>query len=176
VNHYVIPARNHPKILAKLHRSEAKFFGNDCARWDDTVGIPIMQSFNPSALVEAARKVQKKIPLGENFTAGGVGAAILAKNRKIYTGICIDLACGIGFCAEHAAIAEMLKDCETVIEAAVAVNENKILPPCGRCREMMLQINPQNKDTKIVLSDTKIMTSDQLLPEHWLTETGTKIT
>jgi cytidine deaminase len=70
----------------------------------------------------------------------------------------------------------MLKDRETKIEAAVAVrdNANGILPPCGRCRELMLQINPENSNAKIILSD-KIMTLGELMPEHWINAIGEKV-
>ena len=38
--------------------------------------------------------------LSEFVEAGGVGAAILSESGKIYTGVCIDTACSMGFCAE----------------------------------------------------------------------------
>jgi cytidine deaminase len=99
---------------------------------------------------------------------GGVGAAILSKSHKIYTGISLDNACGIGFCAEHAAIAEMLKNNETEILLCVAVSKrNKILPPCGRCREMLYQINKENLKAKIVVDTDKMMTLGELFPMPW---------
>lgn len=39
-----------------------------------------------------------------NFS-GKVGCTLLAKNGKIYSGVSIDLMCGLGNCAEYAAIA-----------------------------------------------------------------------
>jgi cytidine deaminase len=87
-------------------------------------------------LIDAARAVQGAFALEEpDFSAASVGAALRTTSGAIYTGVCIDLACGIGFCAEHAAIAEMLKHREVEIDAIVAVNNSWILPPCGRCRE-----------------------------------------
>jgi cytidine deaminase len=41
---------------------------------------------------------------------------------NIYTGICIDLGCGLGFCAEVAAIAQMLTHRETRIDEVVAAH------------------------------------------------------
>ena len=84
-------------------------------------------------LIDAARAVCGSFHLEDDFTAGGVGAAIRTVNGNVYTGICIDLGCGLGFCAEVAAIAEMLKHRETQINAVVAVSGQRILPPCGRC-------------------------------------------
>jgi cytidine deaminase len=51
--------------------------------------------------------------------------------NNVYSGICLDYACGLGFCAEHAAVAEMLKHRETQIVKIVAVNKERILSPCG---------------------------------------------
>lgn len=119
----------------------------------------------PEELIKEARKGVGEFKLSEDyFTAGSVSAALVTKSGKIYTGICIDLACGIGFCAEHSAIAEMLKDRETEIEMIAAVSEKRILPPCGRCREMMYQINKKNLNTKVIIDNDKIVTLNELLP------------
>ncbi|MBN1619207.1 cytidine deaminase [candidate division WOR-3 bacterium] len=89
-------------------------------------------------LIIEAQKFLGEFRLSEDFlSAGSVAAALVTESGNIYTGICIDFACGIGFCAEHSAIAEMLKNRETQIDTIVAVNKNGLIPPCGRCREMM---------------------------------------
>lgn len=79
----------------------------------------------------------------------------------------MELACGIGFCAEHAAMAEMLKKRETVIDTIVASKVDGIVSPCGRCREMMYQIDARNRHSRIILSADRTVTLEQLLPEHW---------
>jgi cytidine deaminase len=43
------------------------------------------------------------------------------------------------------------------------------LPPCGRCRELIFQINPRNKKTIVHLSATRRKTIQMLLPEPWST-------
>jgi cytidine deaminase len=119
----------------------------------------------PAELIKEAQKKVGSFQLSEDcFTAGSVAAALISKAGNIYTGICIDVSSGIGFCAEHSAIAEMLKNRETEIEMIVAVNSNKILPPCGRCREFMLLINNTNLKTKVIVADNKIETLGSLLP------------
>jgi cytidine deaminase len=80
----------------------------------------------------------------------------------------VDLACGIGFCAEHSAIAEMLKHREVEIAMIVAVNKSGVVPPCGRCRELMMQLTPKNSATRVVLPDGRTTTLGALLPDHWL--------
>ena len=119
-------------------------------------------------LVNAAKSVLGKFKLSDEFSAGSVGAAIRTAKGNTYTGVCIDLACGLGFCAETAAIAEMLKCRETHITAIVAVNESGILPPCGRCREMIAQVDGRNMSCSVVIGEDQVVTLRQLLPNHWL--------
>ena len=118
-------------------------------------------------LIEAAHAVQGVFKLSEpDRSAGSVAAALRTTSGSVYTGICIDVSCGIGFCAEHAAIAEMLRHRETGIDTIVAVKKSKILPPCGRCREFMVQVNPENGETRVILSDDRVATLRELLPER----------
>jgi cytidine deaminase len=119
-------------------------------------------------LIEAARSVCGDFALQEDFSAGGVGAAIHTSKGNVYTGICIDLGSGLGFCAEVAAIAEMLKHRETQIDTIVAVSGQRILPPCGRCRETMAQIDIRNLDCKVIVAEDEDVCLRELLPKHWL--------
>lgn len=45
-----------------------------------------------------------------------MACALETVSGAVYTGICIDVPCSIGMCAEQAAIAEMLKNGETKIK------------------------------------------------------------
>ena len=120
-------------------------------------------------LIEAARSVYGEFQLARDFSAGSVGAAVLTAGGNTYTGVCIDLASGLGFCAEVAAIAEMLKHRETRIAAVVAVSGGRILPPCGRCRETMAQVDPRNLDCKVIVAPDRTVPLRELLPDHWMT-------
>jgi cytidine deaminase len=103
-------------------------------------------------LLAEARKHVGQFPLSEvGLSAGSVSAALVTEAGNVYTGICLDLACGIGFCAEHAAIASMLLSRETVIRKIVAVTDDAVLPPCGRCRELMLQVDARNGECVVIL-------------------------
>lgn len=120
-------------------------------------------------LIEKARGILGKFQLSqEGLTAGSVSSALMTSKGNTYTGICLDLACGIGFCAEHAAIAEMLKARETAIEYIVAVKSERILMPCGRCRELIIQVDKENLNTKVVIDDTNYIMLSELLPKHWM--------
>ncbi len=120
-------------------------------------------------LLAEAKKVLGNFKLnnGNCFFAGSVAAALETSNGNIFTGICIDVACGIGFCAEHSAIAEMLKNRETRIIKILAISKDGFLPPCGRCRELISQIDKNNIETKVYLSENECVTLDELLPKRW---------
>ncbi len=121
-------------------------------------------------LMTAATEVRGLFQLPDDHSAGYVGAALLTDRGNIYTGVNIDLACGLGHCAEVSAITEMLKRRETRIVMVVALSEEGILPPCGRCRETMAQINFDNLECQIVLGENRLMPLKKLLPEYWLVE------
>ena len=119
-------------------------------------------------LIVAAQKVPGRFKLNNaDFHAGDVAAALETVDGNIYTGICFDVACGIGFRAEHSAISEMLKQRETRIVKITAIGESGFMPPCGRCRELMFQIDQENVNTKVYLSEDKFITLNELLPNRW---------
>lgn len=117
-------------------------------------------------LLTTARNLVRPITLGRpDWDAATVAAAIRTPGGNIYTGVCIHVACGMGFCAEHAAAAEMIKAGETQIETVVATAEDRILAPCGRCREFLAQINPRNRQARVLLEGGRVVLLGELLPE-----------
>jgi cytidine deaminase len=121
------------------------------------------------SLIRIARETLNPMDLGNGFSSGGVGAAMESESGRIYTGVCFDLASGLGFCAEVAAVAEMLKSGESRILRVVAVDwDGSVMPPCGRCRETMLQVNAANRDTTVLLPAGRRARLVDLLPDHWL--------
>jgi cytidine deaminase len=49
----------------------------------------------------------------------------------------------------------------------VAVNrDGSILPPCGRCRELLWQIDPRNHATWVILGDGEGASLADLLPRR----------
>lgn len=105
---------------------------------------------------------------------GYVGAALLSTSGRLYTGVNLELYCGIGFCAEHSAVAEMVKNGETQVATMVAVtNDGVILPPCGRCRELLYQMDIANLDTDVVMDiDGSTSKLGELLPHNWQPRIG----
>ena len=123
-----------------------------------------------TSLVTVATSLLGPLTLSDaDSSAATVAAAILSRSGRTYTGVCLHLNCGIGFCAEHAAVAEMIKARETEIEMVVAVGAAGIMAPCGRCRELFAQVSMANFSCLIGLPDGRLATLKDLLPEYWMT-------
>lgn len=123
-------------------------------------------------LYDAAKTVQNQRKISDYVEAGGVAAAIQSESGRIYTGVCVDTACALGICAERNAIFQMLTHGEHRITRVLAVMPNgKTSAPCGACRELMVQLNPQRyRDIQIMLDyeREKIITLGELTPEWWI--------
>lgn len=119
-------------------------------------------------LVRRAKEVVDPRELSPTVGVGDVGCALVTDKGTVYVGVSIDTACSMGFCAEHNAIGTMITNGESKIAKIVAVDWNgKIIPPCGRCREFMYQVDPHNADTIVILSGGREKALRELLPEHW---------
>ncbi|MBQ8604008.1 MAG: cytidine deaminase [Oscillospiraceae bacterium] len=118
-------------------------------------------------LLKTAQQTLNPRQMEDSAYAGQVAAALVTDKGNVYTGVCIDVPCSMGFCAEHAAIAAMVTAGENRIEKIVAVNTDAgIVSPCGRCREFMYQICHENLKTEIMLS-SGVYTLADLLPHIW---------
>ena len=121
-------------------------------------------------LYERAKAVQCERKLSPLMEVGSVGAAILTDQGNIYTGICIDTACGMGMCAERNAIANMLTNGESRILKVVAVMpDGSSGTPCGVCREFMMQLGKESAEIEILLSlePLKTVRLGEQLPDWW---------
>ena len=109
-----------------------------------------------------------------------VGAALLDKNGKIWTGCNIENAAyGPSNCAERTAVfkavSEGARDFEAIAivggpeDEAGKVQIQDFCPPCGVCRQVLSEFC--NKDFKIILAngkgEQKVFTLGQLLPESF---------
>jgi len=102
---------------------------------------------------------------------GDVASTLITDQANVYSGVSIDTHSGTGFCAEHSAIAAMVTAGEYKIERIVAVwRDDKgvtyVLPPCGRCREFIRQIDDGNLETEVVLGRDKVVKLKELLPYY----------
>ena len=84
-------------------------------------------------LYQEALSVLNPRRISEDIEVGGVAAALVTDQGNVYRGVCIDTACSMGFCAEHAAIAAMVTAGESRVEKIVAVDWKKkcFLPAAG---------------------------------------------
>ncbi len=117
-------------------------------------------------LLQEAKKYANKRILSEYAYCGHVSCALMSKTGKIYTGININSKCALGNCAEHAAILQMLKEGESEIKKILVYSvKGYIYSPCGKCRELIRMINSKNLNTKVMVSENKVCTIGELLPE-----------
>jgi cytidine deaminase len=129
--------------------------------------MAILTKAMESELIAAAGAVAGEFRTSESCLVGEVGAALISASGRVYTGLCIETGSSLGFCAEHAAIAEMLKARESEIALIVAVSPvYGILAPCGRCRELMWQVDHRNEATRVILGHDQVVTLAELLPRR----------
>lgn len=123
-------------------------------------------------MYDAAKSVLNARKISDYVTAGEVSAAILSGSGKIYTGICVDTCSTLGICAERNAIFNMLTNGESEIKKVLAIlPDGKTGAPCGACRELMVQLNPENyREIEIMLDydNEKIVNLGALTPEWWI--------
>jgi cytidine deaminase len=121
-------------------------------------------------LILSAAEVLNPHTVGDRLF-GNVASELIASSGTHYQGVCIDTGSGTGFCAEHSAIAAMVTAGEYRIDKIVAVWRGDegllyVLPPCGRCREFIRQVDPTNIDTRVVLDLDRSAPLRELLPAH----------
>ena len=95
-----------------------------------------------------------------------VGAAVLTKTGKVYTGCNIENASyGLGNCAERTAVFKAVSDGEKEIETIVIVTRDGGMS-CGACRQVLNEFNP-NMNVIAVDENHKVRhegSLNQLLP------------
>ena len=113
-------------------------------------------------LIEAAKKA-----IRDNYDSirwwHTVGTAVRTKSGKIYVGVNCD-SVSHGSCAEVIAIGSAITAGEREFDTVVAVlgGENeKILPPCGNCRQMMYSYD---KSINVIVSEDTKVNVLELLP------------
>lgn len=116
-------------------------------------------------LYDTAKSVAIPKLISEQMCSGGVGCTVLTKSGKIYTGVCIDTDCSLGMCAERNALSTMITNGEYDVNMIIAVNKNgKVLPPCGACREFMMQLSNSSDIQVVVDNNGTIIKLKDLVP------------
>ncbi len=108
--------------------------------------------------------------------AHNVVCAIESESGEIFTGFCVESACGVlDLCAERTAALNMyMQSGNKVIKRLIAFrdeapNGGGSGMPCGACREFLLQLDIRNKDTEILVDyeNRKTVTLGELMPNWW---------
>lgn len=125
-----------------------------------------------SRMLEAANAVRGKRRISGYVDAGAVAAAVLSEHGKIYAGVCVDTCCTLGICAERNAIFQMITAGEGILKRVLAIgNKGCLIPPCGACRELIVQMMPSSYDAvEVLLGDTepRAVSLGELTPEWWI--------
>ena len=127
-----------------------------------TLDLPAMTY---ETIISQARRLAQPFSPSDDCRVGVVGAVLVSRAGNTYSGVCLEFECGIGVCAEHSAIAELVKAHESRIALIVAVDhDGQILSPCGRCREMIWQLDKSNLNTLKILGVELAKPLRELLP------------
>lgn len=123
-------------------------------------------------LIEEARKVLNPRNVSKMVAAADVAAAIETVDGNIYVGVSVDTACSLGVCAERNAIFHMLTNGENIVKKVVAINaKGDVVSPCGSCRELLVQVMPNDyQDIEVLLNkeNWKVGALKELTPEWWI--------
>ena len=104
-------------------------------------------------IFEKARELAQPYRPSSKTISGQVGTALSTPEGDIYTGVSVNTPCSLGFCGEHAAVAAMLADQKAIIKAIVSVDENgNVMVPCGRCRQLLLFVHKDNRNTRVYIN------------------------
>lgn len=111
---------------------------------------------NKRELINSAKKAMENAYVP--YSKFQVGAALLTKDGKVYTGCNIENSSyGATNCAERTAIFKAVSEGEREFEAiAIVSSSNDVTYPCGICRQVMAEFMPhaniyfENKDGEII--------------------------
>lgn len=94
-----------------------------------------------------------------------VGAALLARSGRVYTGCNIENVAWATVCAERTALYKAVSEGERAFVAIAVVTQTGITP-CGVCRQVLVEFAP---DLEIIIADTaghqRVTTLRALLPD-----------
>ncbi|MDI6840918.1 MAG: cytidine deaminase [bacterium] len=100
--------------------------------------------------------VKKALEVRENayapYSKTKVGAAILTKGGKIFTGCNVENASlGLSLCAERVTLFKAMSEGEYEF-VAIAIVADDFFPPCGACRQVLHEFA---KDIEVILVNEK---------------------
>ncbi|KTD11424.1 cytidine deaminase [Legionella jamestowniensis] len=98
-----------------------------------------------------------------------VASCVCSEDGSLYTGVNVENASyGLSICAETAAICHMITAGQQKIKSMVVLNgENTPCPPCGACRQRIIEFSEPNTAIHLCNDQAiiKTLTIAELLPE-----------
>lgn len=104
------------------------------------------------------------------YSQFAVGAALLSKEGEVFRGCNIENASScVTICAERTAVFKAVSEgIRDFIAIAVAADTQNLCSPCGSCRQVLVEFNPEMEVIMGNLSDIKeSMKAWELLPEFF---------
>jgi cytidine deaminase len=115
---------------------------------------------DPIELIQKARQVQQRAYAP--YSKYRVGAALLGKSGRVYTGCNVENSSfGLTCCAERTALFKAISEGEKEFEAVAVVAPGKEVSLCGACRQVLWEFAPdlvvygQNAEGKVVEKQLK---------------------
>jgi len=124
-------------------------------------------------LVAAARDVARHSY--SPYSHFAVGAALLGDDGGIYCGTNVENASfGLSLCAERSAVSRAVAEGVTRFRALAVVTDTDVpTPPCGACRQVLLEFGPE---LEVILAgrgeDVVLTTIAELVPHPFTSFTG----
>lgn len=108
-----------------------------------------------TALVNAATEVQTRAYA--KYSGFAVGAALLTKSGKVFVGCNVEnISLRLTMCAEQLAVGAAVANGEREFVAiAVATNSKHPAMPCGGCRQVLAEFNPDLQVISVTLAGKK---------------------
>lgn len=108
---------------------------------------------------------RKKVNIGKTV------CVLLTKEGHLYTGVSLELSGSVGFYAETAALAEMIKHDEVHVNMIVTVQrDGKIVPPCKRCCELLYRLDRSNRETQVIVAQDQVRLLSELISVPWIAQ------
>lgn len=117
-------------------------------------------------LIEEARQVRERAYAP--YSGFAVGAALLGRSGRVYTGCNVENAAyPLTTCAERAAVVQAVSEGERQFEA-IAVVTSTGASPCGACRQILREFGGPEGDLRVIIADlegnAQTFTIKELLP------------
>lgn len=105
-------------------------------------------------MLNAAKAIMNRKKNNQYTKISDTACVMETVDGNIYSGVSLVARCGLGYCSEQACLTQMINNGETKILRFLTMNyKGELIPPCGRCIELMLQVDVYNKNTTFYIED-----------------------